>query len=640
MVTMRAVVLALLLMPLNAYWVVMMEVTRYSGHPTTISLFFNTIFILTCLIILNAGLKRVTPRFALAPGELLTVYILLTISSAIAGHDMIEVLTPILSHVHYFQKPENAWATNIIPYVPTWLSVSDKQALEEFYTGTGSLYATHNWQAWIGPVLWWTGFLSVLFFMMLCINTLLRRQWTENERMSYPLVALPLEMVNPKTQLFKGRLFWYGVGLSAVLELYNGLAYLYPSIPALPLKHFGPTQEINTYLRTPPWNALGWTPAALYPFGIGLGMLLPLDLLFSAWFFAWVWRAERVVGAVYGYSDTPGFPFEEAQGFGAYMGLAIFALWFSRHHLIRIVRSLLDFRANLNDADEPLPYRWAALGLIGGSVFIYLFCQACKMSPLMIVAFFLIYFTLAIAITRMRAELGPPAHDLHHGGPDAILTSISASNRFARPDLAMFSLFYGFNRAYRSHPMPIQLEGFKMAERTGGRYRPLFWAMMAAIVFGALCAFWANLDQGYRYGAAEKIAPPNVMLIFGREPWERMHAWINTPTSVQQQLNTRFAIGVGFGIALLLNMLRVRLPWFPFHPVGYAVSNSWSLSLLWLPLMIAWAIKLIILRYGGLPAYRRALPFFLGLILGECVLGSLWAIIGIALGIPTYSFWP
>src|SRR5437870_4730880 len=128
MVTLRAVLLAVLLMPLNAYWVVMMEVTRYSGHPTTISLFFNTIFILTVLIALNAGLKRFVPRFAFAPGELLTVYILLAISSAIAGHDMIEVLTPILSHVHYFQKPENAWATNIIPYVPTWLSVSDKQA--------------------------------------------------------------------------------------------------------------------------------------------------------------------------------------------------------------------------------------------------------------------------------------------------------------------------------------------------------------------------------------------------------------------------------------------------------------------------------------------------------------------------------
>jgi hypothetical protein len=82
------------------------------------------------------------------------------------------------------------------------------------------------------------------------------------------------------------------------------------------------------------------------------------------------------------------------------------------------------------------------------------------------------------------------------------------------------------------------------------------------------------------------------------------------------------------------------MAWFPFHPVGYAVSSSWSLSLLWLPLMVAWIVKLCILRYGGLRAYRQALPLFLGVILSECVVGSLWTIYGIATGNPTYAFWP
>ena len=43
-VTWRSVLLALLLLPINAYWVVQMEVVRYSAHPTTISLLFNTVF--------------------------------------------------------------------------------------------------------------------------------------------------------------------------------------------------------------------------------------------------------------------------------------------------------------------------------------------------------------------------------------------------------------------------------------------------------------------------------------------------------------------------------------------------------------------------------------------------------------------
>ncbi len=642
MVTPRAIFTALVLMPINAFWIIMMEVVRYSGHPTTISLFFNVVFLLAALIGVNALVRRVFPRLALSPPELLTVYIMLALSSAIAGHDMIEVLTPILAHAHYevSVRPESTWATDILPHIPRWLSVSDERALKEFYIGTGTFYTAHNLRAWIGPVFWWTGLLGTLCFMMLCINTLLRRQWTESERLSYPLVALPLEMVSPRTQLFRTRLFWWGVIVAASLELWNGLAFLYPSMPLLPLKRHGAMQDLNTFITVPPWNAIGWTPIALYPFGIALGILLPVDLLFSAWFFAWVWRAERVFGSMFGYSEIPGYPYVEAQTFGAYIGLAVFALWVSRSHFIAIWRGLFNRRVDLNDANEPLPYRWAAFGLALGSVGVFAFCYACGMSPGIIVIFFLIYFGLAVAITRMRAELGPPAHDLHMGGPDSIIPAVTQSNQIGRADMAMFSMFYGFNRAYRSHPMPIQLEGYKIAERVNGRYRPLFWAMLVAVVLGALFAFWAMLDLNYRFGAAQKIGPPNVNLIFGSEPWNRMNGWIKSPSAPQQQFNTRVAIGVGFFLTLLLNALRLRVNWFPFHPVGYAVSGSWALSLLWLPLLIAWAIKLLLLRYGGLRAYRQALPFFLGIILGECVIGSLWPLIGIILNIPTYAFWP
>ena len=57
-----------------------------------------------------------------------------------------------------------------------------------------------------------------------------------------------------------------------------------------------------------------------------------------------------------------------------------------------------------------------------------------------------------------------------------------------------------------------------------------------------------------------------------------------------------------------------------------------------MPLFIAWGLKGLTLRYGGLPTYRRFVPFFLGLILGDCVMGSLWALIGLALNTRTYNF--
>ena len=50
-------------------------------------------------------------------------------------------------------------------------------------------------------------------------------------------------------------------------------------------------------------------------------------------------------------------------------------------------------------------------------------------------------------------------------------------------------------------------------------------------------------------------------------------------------------------------------------------------------------MKIVLLRYGGLRAYRRSLPFFFGLMLGQFVVGSLLNFYGIARGIPTYQFW-
>jgi hypothetical protein len=188
--------------------------------------------------------------------------------------------------------------------------------------------------------------------------------------------------------------------------------------------------------------------------------------------------------------------------------------------------------------------------------------------------------------------------------------------------------------------MPIELEGFKIAEQVGASFKPLFGAMLLAILVGCLAGFWANLDQGYRFGAAGRIGPPNVMMIFGSEPYNRMNGWVTNIPNYPEQTRNGVATVIGFVATLLLNGLRLRFAWFPFHPVGYAVSSSWAMNLLWMPLMVAWFIKLMLLRYGGLKAYRQALPLFLGLILGDCVIGSLWTLIGIAVDVPTYAFWP
>jgi hypothetical protein len=52
------------------------------------------------------------------------------------------------------------------------------------------------------------------------------------------------------------------------------------------------------------------------------------------------------------------------------------------------------------------------------------------------------------------------------------------------------------------------------------------------------------------------------------------------------------------------------------------LNTSWANELFWGDMFVAWVFKAAFLRYGGRRLYSAALPFFLGLILGDFVTGS------------------
>lgn len=633
--SLRAIIVGLILIPINSYWIFMTEIIRYQGHPTTISLFYSSIFNLVVLILLNSILRKFAPKWVFTQSELITIYVMLNIGSALVGHDSIQILVSMMPYAANFKTPENKWGPLFADKLPDWLVVKDPVAIKHFYHGGQSFLNHENLGAWIVPVLWWTAFIVVLGGMFLCMNVLLRKQWTEREKLSYPLVQLPLDMTIEGAPLFKDKLLWYGLAIAAIIDIVNGLHVLYPSVPGIGIK----MGDQSYAFVGRPWNNIGWLPCQFYPFGIALGMLLPVDLLFSCWFFFWFWKAERILTAAFGFDSIPNMPFINEQSFGAYMGICVFAIMVSRRHFIDLIKHFIGRKTDMDDSDEPISYNAAIRFILFGALFLMIFSWKAGLSMWLIPPFFLIFFAMSIAVTRMRAELGPPAHDLHAGGPDRIITALLGPKTIGTPSQSVFSMFFWFNRAYRSHMMPFQLEGFKMAERTRTNYRGLFIAISIAVLYGTIVAFAVILWQLYQRGAGSaSLGPPNVPMIFGSEPWNRMDTWVKSPAPAD--LNTAKAIVVGFVTTIVLNSLRMKMAWFPFHPVGFAVSSSWSMHNLWLPMLIAWVIKLTMLRYGGLKLYRRALPFFLGVILGECIVGSFWTIWGIVFNQPSYAFWP
>jgi len=626
----RAVAIALALMPLNALWIISMERVRRGPYVTSISLLYNVIFIMVLLAVLSRLAARFWPRLSLSRGEMITIYAVLALASAMAGMDVAQSLVMVVSHKAWFASPENRYDQVFARTPPGWLMVASKDALRGWYEGSASLYRWQAIRAWLTPLGAWICFFSVLFFCMACINVLVRNQWADRERLTFPIVQLPLALAEPGNGLLRSRLFWIGITVAGGVDLLNGLAYLYPAVPGLAID----TTEIRQYLSTHPWTAIGWLPVTFYPAVIGLSFLLPVDLLFSCWFFYLWWKAELVLSAWFGWDVVPSFPYINQQLFGAYLGVALGLLWAGRNYLQQVWRRARGLPSEADDRSEALSYRGALAGLALGFAGIVLFCLHAGMTLAMAVLFFLVYLVLSVTVSRVRAEFGSPVHDYHQSGPDLILPEVMGTQNLGHSDLGMFSLFYWFNRAYRSHPMPHHLESIQMAHRTGMQARRMFWWLAVLAPVGLACGCWAYLHLGYRLGVATKFAAGYG---YGWENFGRLQTWLETPR--RAGFGPSVAIGVGTLTALWLFAMRVQYLWWPFHPVGYAIAGSWSINLCWMPMLIAWLAKVTILRYGGLRLMRQAMPLFLGLIVGEAMVGCGWSLYGLAAGVPYYNFW-
>ena len=264
-ITLRAVIIGLLLIPANAYWVTKSEVVLATTHATTLSLFFNVIFVIFFLSMLNIGIKRFFPRYTFSSGELLTIYCMLSIATSLLGWDMMQILVPIMSYGTWFATPENEWRELFWEYIPKQLVVDNKSIIRGYYEGQTNLYDIAILKAWIKPILLWTAFTLVLYFTMICIVTLIRKRWTEEEKLSYPIIQLPFEMTVHSSQFYKSRSMWIAFGIAFMIDMLNELHLLIPSVPYIRTRY-----ELALFFTEPPWNSIGWLPICIYPFVIGL----------------------------------------------------------------------------------------------------------------------------------------------------------------------------------------------------------------------------------------------------------------------------------------------------------------------------------------------------------------------------------
>ena len=494
--------IGLVLVAFNSYWCLMGTEVWHSTQLTIASLFFNAVFTLLVFVLVNLLLQRFIPRLAMSQADLQTIYVMVVMVTTISGHTMMGYLIPVLAHTFQFATPENEWLSLFGDSIPNWIAVKSPRILDGFYNGDSTLYNSATLNAWIPPVLAWSSFVIALWLTLLAVTVFLRKQWTENERLNYPIVQLPLALTSNPKRFFTSPWMWVGFAVAGSVELLNGLSFLFPEIPSLPIRN-----KTLGQFSSKPWSAMGTIRVSFYPFSIGLMFFTPLDLSFSCWFFWLLTRLQMVITDMLGARNI----YHLEQQTGAWIAFGCIPLWMGRRHYGRIIRKVFGIPQRRgetppDDSGEPMRYRTAAGLFAVGLMFLFFFCFQMGMTFWAIGLFFLFYFPMILGITRIRAEIGPPLHQLILVDPGRTMVMGLGTRRLGTGNLMGLTFLYPFVRCFRAHPTPSELEAFRLAERSNIGYRQLLIGMILAIVFGILITFWAYLHVLYDMGAGKQSA--------------------------------------------------------------------------------------------------------------------------------------
>jgi hypothetical protein len=600
-----------------------------------------TVFLLLILVV-NPVLRRLPFRRPFSPAELITIYAMMLVTAGIPSFGLVDYLFPVITAPFYYSTPQNGWSTMFGKYIPAWLAPRDPTAINRYYEGLKTSEAI-PWDVWLKPLVGWSIFVLALYLVIACLAAILRRQWVERERLVFPLVQLPLEMAQDETRsggnpFLRNKILWFGVSIPVLVHGWNSLNTYFPTIPTMQLKWIEITAALADYA---PWSALRPIYVFVYFSVIGFAYLLSSEVALGLVVFYFFYKVQAVFALAIGYNDPwtygylgPGYLAH--QGAGAVLIIVASSLWMARNHLSDVIGCALGRSKVHADREEPLSYRFACGGLLIGTIVLVVWCTIAGMSPAVAVLLILLLYVVMIALAKFVADSGLLFVQSPFQPGDLLSTALGTARLGATNLVLLGMIQFIFMFDLRSFMMPSMMDGFKMSDGVGLRRRSLFGAMALAIVVGLVVSYISAIAWTYHTGGLKMNSW--FFQSANRVPFARAaDQMLNfKPTN----LNNLAFTAMGAIICAIVTFLRQRYVWWPFHPIGYALGSTFPMTQMWMPILVGWMLKGIILRYSGRKGYVKARPFFLGLILGEFGISGLWIPVDLVLGVRGHTIFP
>ena len=601
-------------------------------------------FIFFWLSLLLAGGGKLLKRPPWLNGkELLFVWILMVLVSGIAYTGLVRTFFINLSAPFHFATAENQWGQILTPLLPDNWFPRSRDAVATLYNGLPggrrlgwvAVLQAIPWAVWLPSLLSWGLFVALCYFVMICLVNLLSQQWLRNERMNFPLLRVPLLMEEAYSreelgQFLLNRFMLVGLLIPVTLHLFNGLNFYFPGVPQVPTlilagQYFPKFGLFSGFYKLKIY---------IYPAFIGFAFLTTRQISFSFWIFFILGSLLYGLLAVMGYNIPAaalGITFgptlarpEEMQMVGAYGIFFLFIVWLARYHLVAVGRQALG-RAPTQTSDAVwFSTRLAAWGLLGGVlilvIWLHLLGAGWWVAGLVVGAFLMVMLVASRIITQ-----GGLAYFTLTAAPlDGVITLFgpgifSAAGIFIA-GIVQKALFLDL----RESLMPSLVHASRITEKISQRRR-LVTVITITLLIAVAVSFITMLALCYKYGIRElglDWASRSTL-----HTYENVVALIENPPETSRWVRT-FAL-IGAAVMLLLVVGYHRFFWWPLHPIGYLTCYSSAMRILWFSFFVGWLCNAMCMRYGGVVLFKRIRYLFIGLIIGDFLMGGIWALAGL-----------